>query len=82
MALQRHHSQWVQNSDFSHKKNMVAQAQGIQYPKAYQYCIIISKVTAIFLKGLFLPIGGVALQTVSAQPAKQACLFNMPRFVY
>ena len=45
---------------------------GILNLKGYQNFIIGSKVTAILLSGWILPIGGVALARVSAQPAKQA----------
>ena len=31
------------------------------------------KITVILLNGLFLPIGGVALGTVCAQPANKSC---------
>ena len=39
-------------------------------------CITGSKVTAILLNRWILSIGGVALERVCVQPAKQACLMN------
>ena len=49
--------------------------KGILNPEGLPNCINIgSKVMAILMNGLILPVGGVALGRVCAQPVKQACL--------
>ena len=46
--------------------------------KGHQYCIIGLKVTAIFLKGLILPISGVASVRVCACSLRHSLVFKFP----
>ena len=64
----------VEHGAFSHKIDYVTIFMEI----LNQNYITRLKVTAIWLNGWILHIGGVALGRVCAQPAKQACfLFNI-----
>ena len=50
----------------SYKIDFVIVMKSVLYPEMHQNCISGSKVTVILLKGLILPIGGVALERVCA----------------
>ena len=66
--LRRRHALLVEDAAFSHKIDYVA------IFKEILNCITGSKVTAIFLSGLDLPIGGAsAVKGLRVQPAQQAC---------
>ena len=62
ISLGRHHALLGKDGAFRNKIDYVT----IYYINGF-------KVTAILLNGWILPVGGVALGRVSAQPAKQAC---------
>ena len=64
----------VWDRTFSHILDYVTIFKEIQNPEGHPNRIAGSKVTAILLNGLVLPIGGASLGRVFAQPAKQACL--------
>ena len=57
----------------SHKIGYVTSFQKILNLEGHLNRITGSKVTAILLNGLILPVGGVASGRVCSQPAKQAC---------
>ena len=64
----------VEDGAFSHKIDYFTIFQEILSLKGYQNHITGSKVTAIFLNGWILPIGGAsAVKGVHLQPAQQAC---------
>ena len=73
-ALQCPHAQKFRDSSSSYKIDYVIEIKNFLNPEGHQNRIIGSKVTVILLKGLILPIGGVALEG-SAPAACAAGLF-------
>ena len=66
------HARMVIDTSSSNKLDYGILVKEIINPEGYQNCMICSKVTAIQLKGLIWPIGGVALERVFTQPAEQS----------
>ena len=66
----------VANGAFSHKIDYVTVFQENLNPKEHHNRITGLKVTAIFLNGWILPIGGVlVVKGLRLQPAQQACFY-------
>ena len=59
----------------------VTQVRDILHFKGHQNHIIGSKITAILLKGLILPIGEVISGRVCEQPLKQACFQREENYI-
>ena len=65
----------IEDGAFSHKIDYVTIFREILNPEGHTNRITGSKVTAIFLNGLILPIGGVSAgKGLHLQPVQQACL--------
>ena len=60
ISLRRRHAQTVKNGASSHKTNYIDIFSEILNPEGHQNRSIGSKVTAILLNGLILPIGGAS----------------------
>ena len=65
ISLRRRHALTIADGDFSHKIDYVTTFKEILNPEGHPNCIIGSKVTAILLNGLILPIGGASAGRVS-----------------
>ena len=65
-ALRRRHAQRVRYSSFSYKIDYFMLIKTFLKPEGHQHSISGSKVIAILLKGLILPIGGIASGRVCA----------------
>ena len=69
------HAQTVRDSSSSFKVDYVIVIKNFRNPEGHQNSISGSKVTAILLKGLILPIGEASAgEGMRLQPAQQACL--------
>ena len=74
-ALRRRYAKTVRDSTSNDKIDYILGIKGFPNLEGHQHPISGSKLTAILLKGLILPIGGASSgEGLRLQPAQQACL--------